>query len=91
MKKNKHIRVNKMTSEGQLILSAKYHKRDDSVVHLYITDFTNVGRVTIDVQKEVMINGNTVLSEHDIKMVCRELKNEKLSFIDKIKNSIIFD
>jgi len=89
-KKTKHIRLNKMTSEGQLILSAKCHKRDDSIVQLYITDFINVGRVTIDVLKEIMLHGTTTLSDNDIKMVCRELKNEKLSLVDKVKNAIIF-
>jgi hypothetical protein len=91
MKKTKHIRLNKMTSEGLLVLSAKSHKRDDTIVRLHITDFTNMGKATIDIEKEIMIGGNVPLSEHDIKMICKELKKESLSFTDKVKNAIIFD
>lgn len=90
-KKTKHVRLNKITSEGLLVLSAKSHKRDESIVKLYITDLVNTASITIDVEKEIMLQGNAIMSELDIKMICKELKKEKLSFMDKIKNAIVFE
>lgn len=90
MKKSTHTRINKMTSDGLLVLTAKTQK-DSSIVKLYVTDLTTTARVLIDIEKEVMLFGSVAMSEHDIKMICKELKNEQLSFIDKVKNAIMFD
>jgi hypothetical protein len=76
-------RLNITTSDGLLILSAKIHK-GSRVAKLLLTDLDNKAEVWVDTNKETFLYGEVKLDEFDIKRVCAEIKNQEMSFDDKL-------
>ena len=76
-------RLNLTTTDGLLVLSAKIHQ-GSKIAKLLITDLENKGHIWVDIKNEVFISGVIKLQELDVQRICKEIKNQELSFDEKL-------
>lgn len=80
-------RLKYATADGLLILGAKCDLKL-GIARLYITDLESSTRVIVDIDKNKILHGNVKIEDAVLVRVCKELRNEELSFLDKVKESL---
>ena len=91
MKNNAGVfkRLNYATTEGVLVLGARIDK-SGTVARLYMTDLVSSIRTFIDLEKCELLGQNDVkITPHELLILCKLIKNEQLSMMEKVKMAIL--
>lgn len=75
------------TSDGLIMLGAKINKQA-KLAKVYITDLESNARILVDMEQNKILQGEVRIDEPTVLKLCKLLRTEKPSFMDKLKEAI---